>query len=132
MERRLEDRITEFELPNGLHFIVMERHNAPIVSVHTYAKVGAFDEEDGQTGMCFVLSIHGSARVHLHAPHLCEACMVTRPRTAQLHRHCASAGAHGIQGVAAHRHARLQRRGAPACGGRRRCQSMSDEVSCLP
>jgi predicted Zn-dependent peptidase len=50
LERRLEDRIAEFELENGLHFIVMERHNAPIVSVHTYAKVGAFDERDGQTG----------------------------------------------------------------------------------
>ena len=50
LERRLEERISEFELPNGLHFIVMERHNAPIVSVHTYANVGAFDERDGQTG----------------------------------------------------------------------------------
>ena len=50
LEKRLEERISEFELPNGLHFIVMERHNAPIVSVHTYANVGAFDERDGQTG----------------------------------------------------------------------------------
>ena len=51
LEKRLEERVTEFELSNGLHFIVMERHNAPIVSVHTYANVGAFDERDGQTGM---------------------------------------------------------------------------------
>ena len=50
LEKRLEERISEFELPNGLHFVVMERHNAPIVSVHTYANVGAFDESDGQTG----------------------------------------------------------------------------------
>ena len=50
LERRLEERISEFELSNGLHFIIMERHNAPIVSVHTYANVGAFDERDGQTG----------------------------------------------------------------------------------
>ena len=54
LERRLEERISEFELPNGLHFIVMERHNAPIVSVHTYANVGAFDERDGQTGMALL------------------------------------------------------------------------------
>ena len=54
LERRLEERISEFELPNGLHFIVMERHNAPIVSVHTYADVGAFDERDGQTGAAFL------------------------------------------------------------------------------
>jgi predicted Zn-dependent peptidase len=50
LERRLEERISEFQLPNGLHFIIMERHNAPIVSVHTYANVGAFDERHGQTG----------------------------------------------------------------------------------
>ena len=50
LERRLEERISEFQLPNGLHFIIMERHNAPIVSVHTYVNVGAFDERHGQTG----------------------------------------------------------------------------------
>ena len=53
LERRLEDRITEFTLlSNGMHFIVLERHKAPIVSCNTYANVGAFDEEDGKTGMC--------------------------------------------------------------------------------
>lgn len=56
LEKRLEERVTEFELSNGLHFIVMERHNAPIVSVHTYANVGAFDERDGQTGMDIIHS----------------------------------------------------------------------------
>ena len=51
LERRLEERITEFTLPsNGMHFIVLERHKAPIVSCNTYANVGAFDEEDGKTG----------------------------------------------------------------------------------
>lgn len=51
LEQRLEARITEFTLPsNGMHFIVMERHNAPIVACNTYADVGAFDEEDGRTG----------------------------------------------------------------------------------
>lgn len=62
LERRLEERISEFELPNGLHFIIMERHNAPIVSVHTYANVGAFDERDGQTGalISFVTLLFGA------------------------------------------------------------------------
>lgn len=41
----------EFTLSNGLHFIVLPRHIAPIVSCHTYADVGAFDEVDGQTGV---------------------------------------------------------------------------------
>ena len=48
--RQLEQRVQEFTLSNGLHFLVLERHNAPIVSCHTYANVGAFDEEAGQTG----------------------------------------------------------------------------------
>ena len=55
LERRLEERISEFQLPNGLHFIMMERHNAPIVSVHTYVNVGAFDERHGQTGALRIL-----------------------------------------------------------------------------
>jgi len=42
--------VQEFTLSNGLHFIVLERSIAPIVSCHTYADVGAFDEVDGQTG----------------------------------------------------------------------------------
>ena len=51
LEKRLEERITEFTLlSNGMHFIVLERHKAPIVSCNTYANVGAFDEEDGKTG----------------------------------------------------------------------------------
>lgn len=61
MEKRLLERITEFDLDNGLHFIVMERHSAPIVSVHTYANVGAFDEVDGQTGK---MTCHESANSH--------------------------------------------------------------------
>ena len=30
---RLEERVTEFTLANGLRLLVMERHTAPIVSV---------------------------------------------------------------------------------------------------
>lgn len=32
-----ESRVTEFTLSNGLHFIVLPRGNAPVVSCHTYA-----------------------------------------------------------------------------------------------
>ena len=44
------DRVSEFTLPNGLHFIVLERHEAPVLSCMVYANVGAFDEEEGSTG----------------------------------------------------------------------------------
>ena len=46
----LEQRVQEVLLPNGLHFLVLQRTKAPIVSCHTHANVGAFDEVAGQTG----------------------------------------------------------------------------------
>lgn len=49
--------MSEFTLSNGLHFIVLERHNAPVVSCSTYANVGAFDEENGKTGQRHFLAV---------------------------------------------------------------------------
>ena len=46
-----ESRMTEFTLPNGLKFLVLERREAPVVSFHTYADVGAVDEVMGITGL---------------------------------------------------------------------------------
>ena len=46
----LEQRVQEVKLPNGLQILVLQRTNAPIVSCHTHANVGAFDEVAGQTG----------------------------------------------------------------------------------
>src|SRR6476646_5856423 len=44
-------KITEFTLANGLHFIVCERHEAPVVSFHTYVNAGSVDDPKGQTGI---------------------------------------------------------------------------------
>src|SRR5579859_5905150 len=46
-----EKRVTEFTLPNGLHFIVCERHEAPVVSFHTYVNAGSVDDPSGKTGL---------------------------------------------------------------------------------
>jgi len=46
-----EKRVTEFTLANGLHFIVVERHEAPVVSFRTYVNAGSVDDPSGQTGM---------------------------------------------------------------------------------
>ncbi len=46
-----EQRLTEFTLDNGLKFLVLERHEAPVVSFHTYANVGSVDEVKGITGL---------------------------------------------------------------------------------
>ncbi|MHC4694345.1 MAG: M16 family metallopeptidase [Planctomycetota bacterium] len=46
-----EQRMTKFTLDNGLKFLILERHEAPVVSFHTYADVGSVDEVRGITGM---------------------------------------------------------------------------------
>ena len=46
-----EKRMTEFTLDNGLKFLVIERHEVPVVSFHIHADVGAVDEVKGITGL---------------------------------------------------------------------------------
>ncbi|MGK7889060.1 MAG: M16 family metallopeptidase [Leptolyngbyaceae cyanobacterium] len=52
---RAIERISEFTLDNGIKFIVMERHQAPVVSFMTYVDVGAAEEPQGQTGAAHYL-----------------------------------------------------------------------------
>jgi predicted Zn-dependent peptidase len=49
--KEFEKKVTDFTLPNGLHFLVIERHEAPVVSFHTYVNVGSVDDPGGQTGL---------------------------------------------------------------------------------
>ena len=49
--KEFEKRVTEFTLANGLHFIVLERHEAPVVSFHTYVNAGSVDDPEGKTGL---------------------------------------------------------------------------------
>src|SRR6202795_4200447 len=46
-----EKRVTEFTLANGLHFVIFERHEAPVVSFHTYVNAGSVDDPSGETGI---------------------------------------------------------------------------------
>jgi len=46
-----EQRMTEFTLNNGMRFLVLERHEAPVVAFCTHADVGSVDEERGITGI---------------------------------------------------------------------------------
>jgi predicted Zn-dependent peptidase len=58
--------LTEFRLSNGLKFIVLERHQAPVVSFLTYADVGGVDEPDGRTGVAHFLehlAFKGTTRI---------------------------------------------------------------------
>ncbi len=63
---RVIDRVTEFKLDNGLKFIVLERHEAPVVSFLTYANVGGADEPDQKTGVAHFLehlAFKGTTRI---------------------------------------------------------------------
>ena len=51
----LEKQVKEFTLPNGLKFIVVERHNAPVFSFETMVNAGGADEQVGQTGIAHMM-----------------------------------------------------------------------------
>ncbi len=50
-----EKKVTEFTLGNGLHFIVLQRPNAPVVSMVTLVNVGAANDQAGRTGLAHML-----------------------------------------------------------------------------
>ncbi|NEQ45365.1 MAG: insulinase family protein [Leptolyngbya sp. SIOISBB] len=52
---RVADQVSEFTLDNGMKWIVLERHQAPVVSFMLYADVGAVNEADGETGVAHYL-----------------------------------------------------------------------------
>ncbi len=53
--KEFEKKITEFSLPNGLHFIVLRRPLAPVVSMVTYVNVGSANDTSGKTGLAHML-----------------------------------------------------------------------------
>ncbi len=63
---RVAAGVTEFTLNNGMKFIVLERHQAPVVSFMIHANVGAVDEDDGKTGVAHYLehlAFKGTSRI---------------------------------------------------------------------
>ena len=49
--KEFEKRVTEFTLSNGFHFILLERHDAPVVSFHSHVNAGAVNDPSGETGI---------------------------------------------------------------------------------
>lgn len=49
-----EKKLTEFTLDNGLKFLVLERHDAPVVTCYTHVNVGSVDEVKGITGLAHI------------------------------------------------------------------------------
>lgn len=54
--RDYERKVTEFTLPNGLHFIVLERHQVPVVSFHTYVNAGSAEDPAGKKGLASLIA----------------------------------------------------------------------------
>jgi predicted Zn-dependent peptidase len=47
----LEAQVKEYRIPNGLTFLVLERHDAPVFSYVTYVDAGSVDDLPGTTGI---------------------------------------------------------------------------------
>ena len=61
-----EKKVTEFTLPNGMRFLIIERHEAPVVSFHTYVNVGSVDDPNGETGIAHMfehMAFKGTAAI---------------------------------------------------------------------
>src|SRR5258708_23721080 len=61
-----EKKVTEFVLPNGLRFLIIEAHNAPVVSFNTYVNAGSVDDPSGQSGIAHMfehMAFKGTDRI---------------------------------------------------------------------
>lgn len=52
---RVKNRIIEYQLDNGMKFIILPEKEAPVISFVTYADVGGANEEEGKTGAAHFL-----------------------------------------------------------------------------
>jgi len=52
--QEIQSHITSFTLKNGMTFVVMERHQAPVATFLTYADVGSVQEVKGITGLAHI------------------------------------------------------------------------------
>ena len=63
---RMEDKVTRFTLNNGLTFVVIERHQAPVASFVTMVDVGSVNEPAGLSGLAHMLehmAFKGTSRI---------------------------------------------------------------------
>ena len=52
---KMKAQVKEHMLKNGMKFILLERHDAPVASFHVYADVGSANEDYGITGISHLL-----------------------------------------------------------------------------
>lgn len=49
--KAIQSKIVEHTLKNGMRLIILPRHEAPVISFHTYVDVGSVNEHKGITGL---------------------------------------------------------------------------------
>jgi predicted Zn-dependent peptidase len=54
--QELQKKAGEFTLPNGMRFIVVERHESPVASFHMRVNVGSMQDPAGETGLAQMLA----------------------------------------------------------------------------
>ena len=52
--KAVQNQVVEHTLKNGLKFLILPRHDAPVVSFHTYVNVGGVNESRGITGLAHI------------------------------------------------------------------------------
>ena len=52
--KAVQSQVVEHTLKNGLRFLILPRHDAPVVSFHTYVNVGSVNESRGITGLAHI------------------------------------------------------------------------------
>lgn len=65
LDRVIKD-IHQVHLDNGMTFLILENHTAPVISFITYADVGGINEPDGKTGVAHFLehlAFKGTSRI---------------------------------------------------------------------
>jgi predicted Zn-dependent peptidase len=64
--QRFESKVSEFTLENGMRFLIIERHQAPVASFVTFVDVGSVDEPRGHTGIAHIfehMAFKGTQRI---------------------------------------------------------------------
>jgi predicted Zn-dependent peptidase len=64
--QEFQKKVSEFTLANGLHFIVLERHESPVLSFETWVNTGSIHDPAGETGLAHMfehLAYKGTAMI---------------------------------------------------------------------
>ena len=83
----LADRVIEHKLANGLTVLLVERHQAPVVSINMTFGVGGVNEQAGQTGLAHLyehMAFKGTRTVGTTTCRMLDCCSIVATRCSML------------------------------------------------